>query len=98
MRGDFDIRTELVNKNKEIIILKERIFNSEKMLDELESKLERRDKGIDDKIKINSLLMEIVGLKKSEVQFLEALKYTDSNALKDNLVTIRVKEKEILKQ
>jgi chromosome segregation ATPase len=96
LQNDANLKMELNNKIKEIFILKENTFRNERYIEELEVKLEKINKKMENKSKLNNLLFDIVNVKKSEVQCLEALKYTDSVTLRENLNTIRITEAGIL--
>jgi hypothetical protein len=86
---DLHVKAELNNKIKEIVILKETIFRKEKEIEDLEFKLVSKNTKFEGKVKMNTLLTDIISLKKTEILCLEALKYTESKAIKENLANLR---------
>ena len=58
----------------------------------------KKDETLENKKKINLLLVDIVKMKRGEVQCLEALRLTNSNNLKENLDKIRSNESLLLKK
>jgi len=61
----------------------------------LKETLKKKQRIIDNKKKMNLLLVDLAKIKKGEVQCLETLHYTQSTNLKDTLQKIRDNEKEI---
>jgi len=58
--------------------------------------LKKKQRVIENKKKMNLMLVDLAKIKKGEIQCLETLHYTGSANLKETLVKIRDNEKEIL--
>ncbi len=58
--------------------------------------LKKKQSILENKKTINGILVDIIKVKRSEVQCLEALQYANSNNLKENLLKIRENEKILL--
>ena len=60
--------------------------------------LNKRTKILENKKKMNLLLVDLAKLKKREVQIIETLKITNSSQLKESLINLRENEKNLLAQ
>lgn len=100
---------EKKNFTKKIEELKEKIskLNSElgekktlleKTTNELNESIKKKKKIISIKKKENVILADIVILKRSEIQCIEALQYVQSDSIKENLDNLREKEKNGIKE
>ena len=70
----------------------------EKTTNELNENIKRKKKIISIKKKENVILADIVILKRSEIQCIEALQYVQSDSIKENLDNLREKEKNGIKE
>jgi hypothetical protein len=88
--------TEIKNKSSEILTLKEKSKEYEKVVLELREVIKKKQRIIDFKKQINSMLVELLKLKRTEIQYLDAHKYTNSTNLKENIAKIKENEQDIL--
>ena len=79
---------ELIKTNK----------NNEEKIENLTNSLNKRTKILENKKKMNLLLVDLAKLKKREVQIIETLKITNSSQLKESLINLRENEKNLLAQ
>ena len=79
---------ELIKTNK----------NNEEKIENLLNSLNKRTKILENKKKMNLLLVDLAKLKKREVQIIETLKITNSSQLKESLINLRENEKNLLAQ
>ena len=88
--------SEIKMKSSEILGLKEKSKTYEKLVNELKEILKKKQRIIDFKKQINLMLVELLKLKRTEVQYLEAHKYTNSSNLKENINKIKENEQDLL--
>lgn len=97
---EIDYKTKFENENKirtnEIKILREKEIKYEKMINEMKDTLKKKQRIIENKKRMNLMLVDLAKIKKGEVQCLETLHYTNSTNIKETLIKIRENEKELL--
>lgn len=89
-------RQENTLKENELKLLREKDKKYEKLVLEMKEHLKKKQNIIENKKRMNLMLIELAKIKKGEVQCLEALQYTESSNVRDTLAKIRENEKEIL--
>jgi len=85
-------------KNEENVVLKSKIGIYEKYIPEFKKEIEKKRLRIKKIKKLNSLLVELLKVKKNQMQCMEALQYTNSLNIKDNLRKFENDEKNLLKE
>lgn len=95
---EFKNKHEHENKirQQELKNLKEKEKKYEKLLIEMKETLRRKQRVIDNKKKMNLMLVDLAKIKRGEVQCIETMQYSNSSNIKDTLAKIRENEKEIL--
>jgi myosin heavy subunit len=97
---EIDYKTKFENENKirtnEIKILREKEIKYEKIINEMKDTLKKKQRIIENKKRMNLMLVDLAKIKKGEVQCLETLHYTNSTNIKETLIKIRENEKELL--
>jgi chromosome segregation ATPase len=84
------------SKDNEIKFLKENERKYKKLVKEMDETLKKKQKILDNKKKMNLLLVDLAKVKKGEVQCIETLQITGSNSLRETLGKLREQEKEII--
>jgi hypothetical protein len=83
-------------KNQELKLLREKENEYKKIIGDMKEIIKKKQVIIENKKKMNLLLVDLAKIKKGEVQCLETMHYTNSEKLKETLIKIRENEKDIL--
>ena len=78
--------------------LNQKVIDYETQMNHLQSSYDKKTKQLENKKKMNLLLIDIARLKKSEVHCIEGLNLTNSSQLKRTLEDLREQEESLLKQ
>ena len=90
------VDVEFKKKTQELKSMKEKETKYEKIVADLKDTLKNKQKIIENKKKMNLMLVDLAKIKKGEVQCLETLHYTNSTNLKETLTKIRENERTLL--
>lgn len=78
--------------------LNQKVIDYETQMNHLQSSYDKKTKQLENKKKMNLLLIELAKLKKSEVHCIEGLNLTNSSQLKQTLEDLRKQEESLLTQ
>ena len=90
------VEIEFKQKTYELKSMKEKETKYEKTISDLKDTLKKKGRIIENKKKMNLMLVDLAKIKKGEVQCLETLHYTNSSNLRETLTKIRENEKTLL--
>jgi hypothetical protein len=93
---DTDYKSRSDMKGNDYKLLKERERKYEKALAEMKEILRKKQKVLDNKKKMNLLLVDLARVKKGEVQCIEHLQYSSSVSVEETLKKLKEQEKDIL--
>jgi hypothetical protein len=93
---DADYRGRSDLKGNDLKMMKEKERKYEKAIGEMKEVLRKKQKVLDNKKKMNLLLVDLAKVKKGEVQCIEHLQFTNSVSIKETLNRLREQEKDIL--
>ena len=88
----------LIDQSKKIFILEEKLTKSSRDISELNEIIKKKKCVIQTKKKENAILIEMFKNKKTEIQCIDALKYANSINIKEKLIDVQDKERELIKQ
>lgn len=90
------VEIEFKQKTHELKSMKDKESKYEKTISDLKETLRKKQRIIENKKKMNLMLVDLAKIKKGEVQCLETLHYTNSSNLRETLTKIRENEKTLL--
>ncbi len=97
---EIEYKNKFESENKirqnEVKTLREKESKYEKLILEMKETLKKKQRIIENKKRMNLMLVDLAKIKKGEVQCLETLHYTNSANIKETLIKIRENEKELL--